>query len=471
MKCEKCDKELPGAAVICRSCGYNNALQGISNRRQRLATTAVTDRRPTAPAQDATLIQFPVNTGNGGTRGATPTESNQPDWRMQVKEKVRESRTRRGQEEAATLARSGNGSSSTITNPFVQAAVSRIRRAVPAPPRGVAHNMQATARAIEYHEESRPVPQRQSPAPEPQRAPELVLTPEVQREPTTQPLPRLEARVEARVLPQPVEAPPPVASHLIPEAEPAHLLAEQALPELPQPAGSTPQYAELQPMPFPGPRVEIEPAPVAAESVATQVAVPVYIPEIQAKPAYVFKRDVVRETAMTVDLPFDDLDQAVDDRKIISIDEVAEQRTDRLPKWEPSRTPASLHRRILAGGIDLEIVALSFLPVFSFFALLDSGLNPRTLFMMGGSAIGLIFMYQFLMLLVAGRTCGMAVLKLDLTDVRGDCMALKRGRVFARAIGATLGVLLTPINLALVLSSAHRRSMADRFSGSIVVKQ
>jgi uncharacterized RDD family membrane protein YckC len=463
MKCEKCDKELAGAAVICRSCGYNNALQGISNRRQRLATTAVTDRRSTGPAQDATLIQFPVSTGNGGTRGATPTESNEPDWRMQVKEKVRESRTRRGQEEAATLARSGNGSSSTITNPFVQAAVSRIRRAVPPPPRGVAHNMQATARAIEYHEESRPVPQRQSPAPEPQRAPELVLTPEVQREPRTQRLPQVEAqveaRVEARVLPQPVEA-PPVASHVIPEAEPAPLLAEPPL-----------QYVELPPPPPPAPRVEIEPAQVAAESVATQVAVPVFIPEIQAKPAYVFKRDVVRETARTVDLPFDDIDQEVEDRKIISIDEVAEQRTDRLPKWEPSRTPASLHRRILAGGIDLEIVAMSFLPFFSFFALLDSGLNPRTLFMMGGSAIGLIFLYQLLMLLVAGRTCGMAILKLDLTDVRGDCMALKRGRVFARAIGATLGVLLTPINLALVLSSSHRRSMADRFSGSIVVKQ
>jgi uncharacterized RDD family membrane protein YckC len=244
---------------------------------------------------------------------------------------------------------------------------------------------------------------------------------------------------------------------VIPEAEPAPLLAEPPL-----------QYVELPP---PAPRVEIEPAQVAAESVATQVAVPVFIPEIQAKPAYVFKRDVVRETARTVDLPFDDIDQEVEDRKIISIDEVAEQRTDRLPKWEPSRTPASLHRRILAGGIDLEIVAMSFLPFFSFFALLDSGLNPRTLFMMGGSAIGLIFLYQLLMLLVAGRTCGMAILKLDLTDVRGDCMALKRGRVFARAIGATLGVLLTPINLALVLSSSHRRSMADRFSGSIVVKQ
>ncbi len=263
------------------------------------------------------------------------------------------------------------------------------------------------------------------------------------------------------MLPKQVEAPTSVASQVIPVAEPAPLLAEPAL-----------QYVEPPPPPPAALTVEIEPAPVAAvaESVATQVAAPTFIPEIQAKPAYVFKRDIVRETRI-VDLPFDDIDQVVDDRKIISIDEVAEQRTDRLPKWEPSRTPASLHRRILAGGIDLEIVALSFLPFFSFFALLDSGLNQRTLLMMGGSAIGLIFMYQFLMLLVAGRTCGMAILKLDLTDIRGDCMALKRGRVFARAIGATLGVLLTPFNLALVLSSPHRRSMADRFSGSIVVKQ
>jgi uncharacterized RDD family membrane protein YckC len=469
MKCEKCDKELAGAAVICRGCGYNNALQGISNRRQRLATTSVADRRPSAPPQDATLIQFPVSAGNGGTRGATQAESNEPDWRMQVKEKVRESRTKRGQEEAATVARSGNGSSSPITNPFVQAAVSRIRRAVPAPPRGVAHNMQATARAIEYHEEPHAVPQRQ--APEPQRSHELVLTPEVQREPRTQPLPRLEARLEARVLPQPVEAPAPVDFEAIPETEPAPIFVEQAHAELSQPAVSIPQYLEPPPMPFPAPTIEIEPATVAAESVVTQVAVPVFIPEIQTKPAYVFKRDVVRETARITDQPFDDIDEEIDNGKIISIDEVAEQRIDRLPKWEPSRTPASLHRRILAGGIDFEIVALSFLPFFSFFAVLDSGLSPRTLLMMGGSAVGLIFLYQFLMLLVAGRTCGMAMLKLDLTDVRGDCMALKRGRVFARAIGATLGVLLTPINLALVLSSSHRRSLADRFSGSIVVKQ
>ena len=461
MKCEKCEKELAGAAVICRSCGYNNALQGISNRRQRLGTAAVTDRRATGAAQDATLLQFPVTTGNGATRGAAPTESNGPDWRMQVKEKVREARTKRGQEEAATLARSGNGSPAAITNPFVQAAVSRIRRAVPAPPRGVAPNMQATARAIEYHEESRAVPQRQSPAPEPQRVPELLLTPEVQRESTTQRLSELEALVEARVLPKQVEAPTSVASQVIPVAEPAPFLAEPAF-----------QYVEPPAPPPAALTVEIEPAPVAAvaESVATQVAVPTFTPEIQAKPAYVFKRDIVRETRI-IDLPFDDIDEVADDRKIISIDEVPEQRTDRLPKWEPSRTPASLHRRILAGGIDLEIVALSFLPFFSLFALLDSGLNPRTLLMMGGSAIGLIFMYQFLMLLVAGRTCGMAILKLDLTDIRGDCMALKRGRVFARAIGATLGVLLTPFNLALVLSSPHRRSMADRFSGSIVVKQ
>jgi uncharacterized RDD family membrane protein YckC len=170
MKCEKCQQELPGAAVICRSCGYNNALLGLGdwrNKRDRVLKMR-TDRHhsaaPTRRTTNSTVLRFPTERATAAEPAHDP---DLPAWRRQVAEKVRRLREQR---EAETVSRPQPHQSEDV-NPLVAAAIRRIRRTLPALAQPSATfgsaGAQATARALEYDE--RPE-QRVEPRPEAQGA-------------------------------------------------------------------------------------------------------------------------------------------------------------------------------------------------------------------------------------------------------------------------------------------------------------
>ncbi|HWQ33130.1 MAG TPA: RDD family protein [Blastocatellia bacterium] len=156
MKCEKCQQELPGAAVICRSCGYNNALLGIGdwrNKRDRVLKMRTDRHHSAAPARrttDSTVLRFPTERA----AAAEPAhDADLPAWRRQVAEKVRRMREQR---EAEAVSRPQPHQPEDV-NPLVAAAIRRIRRTSPAvvqpaAPFGSA-GAQATAHALEYDEQ------------------------------------------------------------------------------------------------------------------------------------------------------------------------------------------------------------------------------------------------------------------------------------------------------------------------------
>ncbi len=126
MKCEKCEQELSGGAVICRQCGFNNALQRLGGWRakQELPAHDRTGQPTPRRAPDATLIPFPVSphkTKSSETAKEGHAESS-PLWRQRLEETIREIRERRAEtNQAQTLA-------PPEPNPIVEAAVKRLRR-------------------------------------------------------------------------------------------------------------------------------------------------------------------------------------------------------------------------------------------------------------------------------------------------------------------------------------------------------
>ncbi len=157
MICEKCKQELPGAAVICRNCGYNNALQGIGDWRAKrdrvlnLSARHSAQRPATRRNGESTVVRFPVSPERAAAAEAErAAEIELPAWRRQVLEKVRQMRQQR---EAEASARAP-GRDENDVNPIVEAAIRRIRR--DPSPNGVSSSgisgatAQATARALEY---------------------------------------------------------------------------------------------------------------------------------------------------------------------------------------------------------------------------------------------------------------------------------------------------------------------------------
>ena len=159
MKCESCGNELIGAAIICRACNHNNAL----NRRlavQRIEPSHDQSTPPRAsgpptefptivPRKDAdvNLLHFP--SASNRRPEATParqtvTESGSetetyPPWRAELKERVRrikEKRATSGQSAPAPSPvqspRAQAGEANPGRNPIVESALNRIRRASPA---------------------------------------------------------------------------------------------------------------------------------------------------------------------------------------------------------------------------------------------------------------------------------------------------------------------------------------------------
>jgi uncharacterized RDD family membrane protein YckC len=425
MKCEKCDKELAGGAVICRECGFNNALQ----RAWRLKQGAPAPPRQAA-AGDATLIHFPVAPHAGAARaGGGGEEPGRPDWRTQVKERVRQSRERRGSD--SPLGGSSREGSSLELDPRVRSAVSRIRRvasttAAPAP-RPVGHAARATARLIEYHEEAPPV---------------------------------VEPPVPPAVAPpvMPVVVPPVIPPVAAPEPpEPITRVSRVTAPLKPEPV-----------MPAPGRPARPSPEPELHEALPKRAPFVAPEPPPEAMPEEEIRRLLEEDEAAQEEAPSWEESLGVEPPEVPQVSELPFPGPRRVPAF---REPATLGERAIAGVLDFYVIATSYLPFFALFSLLDAQYSGGSLLLMGSAAAGLAFVYFFLMYLVAGRTGGMAWRKLRVSGPTGEPILMTRRRAIRRACGSLAALLLAPLNLVVILMNSERLGLADRLSDTIVVKQ
>lgn len=385
MKCEKCEQELLGGAVICRQCGFNNALQRIGGWRAKQEFPAQSHRgEPTSRrSQDATLIPFPVSphkTKSSETAKEVGAQSS-PPWRQRLDETIREIRERRAEDhQRQALA------PPLEPNPIVEAAVKRLQRdATPASssgntlPRSTGQGAQAAARAIQCDDEPEPL-------------------------------------IESRSMTSPI-----TAKH----------------------AAST--SAATSPV-----------KPVTQTAGLTQT-----------RAAHQSVRHLPTATSARGLDSGNQLDQMAD----VPHAHTVEAATHAVEDEGASFDAAPLLMRALASVIDVAIIVLSGLPFLTAFTFFEAEFNRASLYLLAVIAVAAIFCYHLLTVAIGGRTSGMALCKLRIVDTTSECVPPTLAQAFGRALGATLSLLLLPLNLLVILLSLERLSLSDHISGTIIVRQ
>jgi uncharacterized RDD family membrane protein YckC len=146
--------------------------------------------------------------------------------------------------------------------------------------------------------------------------------------------------------------------------------------------------------------------------------------------------------------------------------------TQALETPRPEAEPALLYTRLLAGVCDFEIVFTAFLLIFGSYATLNNatsfGDESRLLMALLLSAV--VFIYQVVMLAFAGRTFGMALLKLNVVNAGGASLPVTPWRKMLRASAATIVFIFFPLYLTAWLN-ASRRTLPDLISGTTVAQR
>jgi uncharacterized RDD family membrane protein YckC len=134
--------------------------------------------------------------------------------------------------------------------------------------------------------------------------------------------------------------------------------------------------------------------------------------------------------------------------------------------------PAPIFARLLAGVCDFEIVLAAFLSIFGAYAASNEdatfGADPRLLIPLLLAA--LVFIYQIVMLVFAGRTFGMALLNLNLVDADDESLPVTRQQKILRASAATIVFICFPLYLTAGFN-ASRRTLPDLISGTTVAQR
>jgi len=387
MKCEKCEQELLGGAVICRQCGFNNALQRIGGWRakQEFPAQSHTGQATSRRSQDATLIPFPVSPHRSKSSETAKEASapSSPPWRQRLDETIREIRERRAEDhQRQALA------PPLEPNPIVEAAVKRLQRdATPASSSGSSSNAlsrstgqgaQAAAFAIQCDDEPEPL-------------------------------------IESRSMTSPI-----TAKH----------------------AAST-STATLP----------VKPVTQTAGLTQTRAAHP------------------ARHSSTTTSAPAPDAGNKLDQMADVPHAHTVEAATHAVEDDVASFDAAPLLMRALASVIDVAIIVLSGLPFLTAFTFFEAEFDRASLYLLAAIAVAAIFCYHLLTVAVAGRTSGMALCKLRIVDAASECVPPTVTQAFGRAFGATLSLLLLPLNLLVILLSLERLSLSDHISSTIIVRQ
>jgi uncharacterized RDD family membrane protein YckC len=131
--------------------------------------------------------------------------------------------------------------------------------------------------------------------------------------------------------------------------------------------------------------------------------------------------------------------------------------------------PATLYARLLAGVCDFEIVLAAFLSIFGAYAASnnDASFAAEAPILIPLLLAAIVFIYQIVMLEFAGRTFGMALLKLNLIDTDDERLPVTRKQKLLRASAATIVFICFPLYLTAGFN-ASRRTLPDLISGTTV---
>lgn len=427
MKCERCGSELQGTSIMCPRCRHNNARQVVNNWRSKQVSmpSRSTSEKESAPAEstpkikprgdaDDNLLRFPIS-------GSEPTPTSTDDWRSQVKEKVRLARLKRQADDDPEPV--AGDQKNLEQNPIVQAALNRIKWTSPVRTTyGSGRGAAALAEAIEPMPEAEPFP---DPVKEPVKPPKPARNPFIT---TRQSKPAADVgtrpRVEARTAREIPASRPVIPPGTAPEPKPDLISYADVSPAMPAPSVIPPV---IPPKPPAQPKVE-------------EKAEPRNVPESAHEAAPIHTES--------------------NGTQVIGISSIMGH------LYEMASTPASMWVRVLAGGCDLEILAMAFLPIFAAYAMLNTSLGTEALFILGILLSALVFVYQSVCLQIAERTIGMALLNLKLINTSDETLPITRKQIMLRAWGATIAFLFPPLNLIVMKANRRGLSLPDLISGT-----
>ena len=377
MICEQCETELPGATVICKTCGHNNALKKMDNWREKrdrylesinvpIAAATASSRSTLRDADN--LIRFPKSPMNAKAINQKPeTIEATPEWKGKLEARLRQIREQKAAEvePPATPTRSLE----SHRRPIVDAALRRINRA----------NYLA-----------------------------LVQESEV----TT------------------------VGSVALATEIPTHKTL------------ANPTVAEAIRVP--------------AQPRAPMVVEPNHFPASDF-----YEEEILETDSFTFEQESDELDL------------LHEEQFTPTHFESTVLEAASLKARIAAAVIDAEVIAFSFLPIIAVYAFLGGSFSSVSLTGLLSLSMILIAVYFFVTYALAGRTIGMAILKLHLASLKPltknapdstSTVSFTFQQAAARAVGGTLSLLLFPVNLFCITRNFDRLSISDYLSGTQIVK-
>ncbi|MFN9743282.1 MAG: RDD family protein [Acidobacteriota bacterium] len=498
MTCKSCGSVMRQGAQICHECQYNHLLgRQMGNRTQSPGVEKPVEaprpviRRRTEVETVSTievednLIRFPYSETVKSPLPESPPSQEVPEWRQQLRERVKLSRERRGMVDNDGLdqidqASAGRDEMLTDRNPIVESALKRIKQATSAVTTLPVANRtggstSSSARAVKAIEPAKPLPT--AAPPEPERP--------VLKQTTTENVRSLPTPVEERTTP-----PPPRAGWRREKIRPrvAEVSDTPSGPLRPAPVAELAGRSETAP---PGDHqqekllIEREPVPrqgaaiVPQPEVEPEVAHPAESapppPEELKSTGEVLKNDGPRQDPASP-APRKVIQRPVRTTgKLRPEDRPVATQIIEVPQVFSSTAgtkgqPATFWVRTLAGGCDFEIISLSFLPIFASYAILNTILESETLLLMAILLSGLAFIYYAVTLLMAGRTFGMAMLNLRLVPLGDEAQVVTRRQRLLRAWASTIALLLPPLNLLVRATTAQHLSLPDLISKTVPVE-
>lgn len=131
---------------------------------------------------------------------------------------------------------------------------------------------------------------------------------------------------------------------------------------------------------------------------------------------------------------------------------------------------AGLTRRAIVGVLDLIVIALMVSPVAVAIEVSQTGWSdPRTIGLMAGIAVLATFAYLTLSIALTGRTLSMRLLSVRTIDARTGLIPTG-GQSIKRALAYVFSLMFFGIGLAVALIDRDHRTLHDRFSQTVVVR-
>jgi uncharacterized RDD family membrane protein YckC len=147
------------------------------------------------------------------------------------------------------------------------------------------------------------------------------------------------------------------------------------------------------------------------------------------------------------------------------------QSTDALSEVEPYDDRAPLHKRLVAGIIDLLVVLFASSPFAAIIELTNGNwADVRVAASMGGILLVIMFLYLTASTALSGRTWGMSLVSLRPVDAATGMPPTTRQAV-ARSIFFMASLATAGLGLLYALFDAEGRAAHDHFSGTVVVRE